>query len=382
MRLTLPQPDPFALQHSQKLLQRIIATIEAQGPISFAEYMRMALYEPGLGYYSAGAYKFGAEGDFVTAPEISPLFSRCVARQCLQVLNDIADGVIFELGAGSGRMALDILLEIERQGAVIPDYFILEVSADLKERQQQLFRTEGRRFFDKIHWLTEWPRAQISGVVIANEVIDAMPVHKFRWQGEWLEYYVTVVAGKLAWHLDQFSSAELAEALHQLQIDFSDGYDSEINLLLPSWIAGIADCLKQGLVLLIDYGFPRHEYYHPDRSQGTLMCHYRHRAHPDPLFLPGIQDMTAHVDFTAVAIAADAVGLDVRGFTHQAAFLINCGLATMLDTASDHYLQMSQQVKQLTLPNEMGELFKACALTKCYDPPLLGFQMMNQLERL
>jgi SAM-dependent MidA family methyltransferase len=384
MTLTLPQPDPIALEHSQKLQQKIITCIQKKGPLSFAEYMQMALYEPYLGYYNAGAYKFGTQGDFVTAPEISSLFSKCLAKQCAQVLKDLNNGVILEFGAGSGRMALEVLRELQRQQSLPDQYLILEVSADLQERQKQLFLKEAPHFLEKIQWLQQWPTEAIRGVVLANEVMDALPVHKFKWQQNKLyELYVDIHQNQFIWHLNSPSSPQLQAAISHLDVPFPDEYESEINLMLPAWIQGIAECLKQGLVLLIDYGFPRHEFYHPDRDQGTLMCHYQHRAHADPLILAGIQDITAHIDFTAVAEAATTCGLEVEGFTHQAAFLINCGLAEMLHFENEfERIQINQQVKQLTSPSEMGELFKVCALTRDYSAPLIGFKMMNQLERL
>ena len=381
---TLPTPDPLAKAQCEQVLAHIRKEIRRQGPISFARYMELALYAPGLGYYSGGARKFGESGDFITAPELSPLFSRCIAKQCGQVLKDLGGGDILELGAGSGVMALEILKELDRLQQLPRRYYILELSAELKDRQRQLFKKEGSKYLSIIEWLNGLPSDGIQGVVLGNEVIDAMPVHKFKQQNGVKEITVDYKKGQLQWRVDKPSAVELEKSILDLGIDFAQGYESEINLWLGVWVASLSDSLKQGLILFIDYGFPRHEYYHPERHSGTVMCHYRHRAHADPLILTGIQDITAHVDFTAVAEAAVRSGLDVSGFTHQAGFLINCGITEMLEPVDDETLQfnVNQQAKRLMLPGEMGELFKAIALTKNYDETLLGFVTMDQRERL
>lgn len=380
----LPAPDPIAKAHSEALRSQIIAEITANGSMPFPRYMQLALYAPALGYYSAGSQKFGAAGDFVTAPEISPLFSQCVARQCEQVLQDITDADILELGAGSGAMALAILQELERRQQLPSHYYILELSADLRDRQQRLFQTHAPHLLSKIIWLDHLPEKKIKGVVIGNEVMDAMPVHKFKKKNGIQEYYVTIKKGKFTWLLADPSVPSLKQAIEDLDIELPEDYESEINLLLRPWITSLSDILEQGLILLIDYGFPSREYYHPDRNTGTLMCHYRHHAHTDPFLYPGIQDITAHVDFTAVAKAAVMNKLTVAGYTHQAGFLLACGIDSMLPSVDDeesHY-NIAQQVKLLTLPSEMGELFKAIALTRNYDKDLMGFSIMSQLEKL
>lgn len=380
----LPAPDPIAKAHSDALRSQIIEEITANGPMPFARYMQLALYAPALGYYSAGSQKFGAAGDFVTAPEISPLFSQCVARQCEQVLRDLTDADILELGAGSGAMALAMLQELERRKQLPRHYYILELSADLRDRQQRLFQTHAPHLLPKVIWLDHLPEKKIKGVIVGNEVMDAMPVHKFKKKNGIQEYYVTLKEGKFTWLLAEPSVPSLKQAIEDLDIGLPEDYESEINLLLRPWITSLSDILEQGLILLIDYGFPTREYYHPDRNTGTLMCHYRHHAHTDPFLYPGIQDITAHVDFTAVAKAAAMNKLTVAGYTHQAGFLLACGIDSMLPSVDDvesHY-NFAQQVKLLTLPNEMGELFKAIALTRNYDKDLMGFSMMSQLEKL
>lgn len=414
----LPPPDTVAQAHSDRLVTLIRDEIKAQGGrISFARYMALALYAPGLGYYSAGAHKLGQAGDFVTAPELSPLFSRCVARQCQQVLahnlSGLSRGDILEVGAGSGVMATDVLAELEVLDCLPEHYFILEVSADLRQRQQETIALRVPHLAARVSWLDTLPAVGFQGVVLANELLDAMPVHMFEIEArrdthvtgdatEISERYVTWVPcppgsdasctadeGRFIWCHGPLSDARLMQRITRLQDEyggFAPGYVSEINLAAEDWLRSIAALLVRGMVLLIDYGFPRHEYYHAQRGGGTLMCHYRHRAHPDPLILPGLQDITAHVDFTALADAASEVGLSVAGFTTQAYFLLSSGLGEMV-AAHDpadvrQHLMMTQQVKKLTLPSEMGELFKVMALTRDVDVPLLGFGFQDQRRRL
>lgn len=359
------------------------------GAIPFAKYMQLALYAPGLGYYSAGLQKFGTKGDFVTAPEISALFSRCLARQCCQVLQTLGGGSILEFGAGSGVMAADLLLELERQQKLPQNYMILEVSGELRVRQQETLKTRIPHLFSRVQWLDRLPERPFSGVILANEVLDAMPVHRFCVDDNGIqEFYVTSNNEEFNWQLGPPSDDRLREMVDQLSIQqIPDTYDSEINLLLPGWMKSVSECLERGLVLLIDYGFPRHEYYHPDRSMGTLMCHYQHRSHMDPLILPGLQDITAHVDFTAVAEAAVDCGLQVAGFTNQAGFLLGCGLVELAqgEVVEDALTQIktSQEIQKLTSPAEMGELFKVIALTRDLGKiGLMGFSSWDQRGRL
>jgi SAM-dependent MidA family methyltransferase len=377
-QVCLPEPDDKARAQCIKILQVIHDEIRAAGGyIPFARYMDLALYAPGLGYYSAGAPKFGSGGDFITAPQISPLFSRCLAQQCAPILNALGGANILELGAGTGTMAADLLLELASNDELPGNYFILEISADLRERQRQLLQARCPQFEKTVVWIDSLPD-NFTGVILANEVIDAMPAHRFQVNGPNIrEFYVGLQQGQLSWHLGAPSSNELLSHVEQL---LSEGfcqadYESELSLLLPGWINSLSDCLKRGGILLIDYGFPRHEFYHPERNRGTLMCHYKHHAHQDPFYFPGLQDITVHVDFTHVAECAAAAGLDVAGYTSQAAFLMNCGLQELLVTSNNPRVQLeiAREVKQLTMPGEMGEIFKAMALTRDLDLPLRGF---------
>ncbi len=381
--MKLPLPLPEASKHSESLKAVIIDEIAQKGPISFQRFMQMALYQPVLGYYSAGAHKLGEAGDFITAPELSPLFSWCVARQCQQVLADMEHPIILELGAGTGIMALEILRELERLNTLPEKYYILEVSADLKQRQQQLFATEAHQFLPIISWLDQLPQQPINGVIVANEVMDAMPVHQFEIKSGIQERYVGYKNNNFYW-TDDKANEVLKNAIEALDIEFTEGYRSEINLLLKPWIKSLSDTLDKGLILLIDYGYVRSEYFHPERHMGTLMCHYRHHAHDNPFIYPGIQDITAHVDFTAVAQAGHDAQLELSGFTHQAGFLVNCGLMEFVDAKLDiteGYI-IAQQIKRLTLPGEMGERFKVIALSKQYEMPLIGFCQLDQSHRL
>lgn len=381
----LPIPDTAALAHEQKVSEHVrAAIIAAGGQISFAEFMQLVLYAPSLGYYNNGTYKLGKGGDFTTAPEISPLFSRTLARQCQQVLTAVSSGEILELGAGSGIMAADILLELEQQQCLPQRYAILDVSADLRQRQQQTLLTRCPHLLSKVTWLDALPVRPINGVILANEVVDAMPVHKFHYTPEGLEeFYVRQEADQFYWHTDAVNSTRLTAHINALD-NLACPYISEINLDLDAWIASIAATLQQGIILIVDYGFPQAEYYHPQRSQGTLMCHYQQRAHTNPLILLGLQDITAHVDFSALAHCASKHDLTVAGYTSQAAFLLACGIHEMMSDIADtqQYWQDSNAIKKLTLPSEMGELFKVMALTKDLSIPLRGFSWQDRRMQL
>ncbi len=382
----LPPPDAEQLAHSGRLQAHIREIMAAEGGrISFARFMELALYAPGLGYYSAGSRKFGEGGDFVTAPEVSSLFSRALAQQCSEVLERI-DGDILEFGAGRGVMAADILAELECLDCLPGHYFILEISADLRERQRETIKEKVPRLAERVVWLDALPQS-FDGVVLGNEVLDAMPVHRFRLHGGEPHELFVMWDGERFTLDEEPADAALYPRIKALQQEFhlGEGYESEINLMAEEWVAGLGQWLKRGVAFLIDYGFPRAEYYHPQRSGGTLMCHYRHRAHDDALTLIGLQDITAHVDFTAVAEAALAAGLSVRGFANQGNFLIGCGLTELLAAeAGDVKAQLGRaaEVKTLTLPAEMGELFKVIALTRGWEGGLRGFALRDERSRL
>jgi SAM-dependent MidA family methyltransferase len=373
------------------LTKTIHAEIEsAGGSISFARYMELALYAPGLGYYGGGLEKFGAGGDFVTAPEISPLFGRCIARLARQVFAALG-GSILEFGAGSGRLAADILLELERLGCLPERYLILEISADLRRRQLEYLERQAPHLLTRVVWLSRLPPPGFAGLIIANEVVDAMPVHRFRIGEDGLhELRVALADERFAWTACPIQDQALADAVDHLRSSLPHSlrapYTSEVNLLSPAWITSVADVLGRGVILCIDYGYPRHEYYHPERNEGTLMCHYRQHAHSDPLILVGQQDITAFVDFTTLAEAAHANGLDVAGYTTQAHFLFSCGLDQLLialqDSEPAEYFGYAQQAKTLTLPGQMGERFKAIALAKKWEESPLGFGLLDQRHKL
>jgi len=385
-----PKPEPTAIEHSMRLTEQIRAEMAVnQGMISFFRFMELALYSPGLGYYSAGSPKLGADGDFVTAPEGSALFSRCLARQCQQILTH-SGGDILELGAGSGIMAADLLLELDALGELPNCYFILELSAELRARQHQTLAQRVPHLLEQVKWLDHLPDSGFCGVILGNEVLDAMPVQRFRITAEGPRPLgVGWENDHFNWHLGD-EQREITEAVNAIQQQLEEtlplGYESEFNPQLAPWLASLADVLSRGVLLLIDYGYPRRVYYHPQRTTGTLLCHYRHRAHDDPLMLPGLQDITASVDFTAVALSAIAAGFKVAGYTSQHYFLFGCGLAELLaavdPTDQGHYLELARQAKWLTLPGEMGERFKAIALTRAWNHPLCGFSVFDERHRL
>ncbi len=371
----LPQPDEDAHAHSIRLQARIVAEARERGWLSFARYMELALYEPGLGYYSGGAKKFGAAGDFVTAPEMSPLFAQTLARQLVQIMAQSAPAVM-EIGAGSGALAVELLLELARLDSAPESYGILELSAELEQRQRRLLQGRAPQLLHRVHWHKQLPES-FTGVVVANELLDAMPVQLVHWQTDGSIRERGVVAGDgdtLEWSDGPAPKALLSAAE---TISVPTPYLSEVGLAAGAWIVEWAHILEKGALLLIDYGFPRHEYYHPQRDSGTLMCHYRHRAHTDPFYLPGLGDISAHVDFTAVAEAAASGGLDILGYTSQASFLMNCGIGELLaaqdPTDTARYLPVASAANKLLSPAEMGELFKVMLIGRGLDEPMLGF---------
>ena len=380
-----PDAD-LADQISAELTALIRAEIAAAGgQLPFDRFMELALYAPGLGYYAAGAVKFGAAGDFVTAPEISPLFAGCLARQCAEVFDRLAGGDILELGGGTGVLAADLLAALERSHSLPRQYLILEPSPDLQWRQRACIAERVPHLSERCRWLSEPPRG-FQGVILANEVLDAMPVHRFALspQGAIEEIVVTDAGDRLAEERAPVRSIGLRDAVAALQEQGyaqTPGYRSEINLRLAPWLRELDRALAAGLVLLIDYGYPRSAYYQPDRSMGTLMCHARHRAHDDPYRDIGLQDITAHVDFSAVAEAGIAAGFELAGFTTQANFLIGCGIDRLL---SEHTadLALVSGAKQLLLPSAMGERFKVIGLSRGVTGPWCGLVERDLRDRL
>lgn len=387
----LPSPTADALEQSTRLVALLRDEIaQAQGWIPFARYMELALYAPGLGYYSGGARKFGPGGDFITAPELTPLFGQALARQVEQVMRLSAPQVI-EVGAGTGLLAADLLLELERRASLPERYGILELSAELRERQFDTIARNAPHLASRVDWLEALPE-RVDGVVIANEVLDVMPVHLVVSRGgRYFERGVALGASTegadFRW-ADRPAEGMLLEAAKKLDLPApQDGeYVTEINLAGQAWIGSWADRLRTGAMLLIDYGYPRAEFYLPSRSSGTLLCYYRHHAHADPFLWPGLNDITEFVDFTAMAEAAHGAGLDVLGYTSQAHFLFNCGVLECLarrgpeETAD--YIKAARAVQRLTTPQEMGELFKVLAVGRGIDSPLLGFARGDRLHTL
>jgi SAM-dependent MidA family methyltransferase len=381
----LPEPTPEEHALSRRLTDLIRAEIDrAGGAIPFARFMELALYAPELGYYSAGKHKFGAAGDFVTAPELGPVFAQCLARQCAQILSILHHGDMLEAGAGSGTLAVQLLLELERLGQLPPHYFILEISSALRARQQALFAEQAAHLLERVHWLDSLPSAGFRGIVLGNELLDAMPVERFRVGADGIEQL------QVGWEKNRFVWRETRanDALRDrvTALGLPEGYVSEVGFAAEGWVRSVADILEQGVLLLVDYGFPGNEFYHPQRTAGTLMCHYRHRAHDDPLMLVGLQDITAHVDFTAVARAGTESGLSLLGYNSQALFLLGCGLDDLAARTNQSdaraYLQFTNEVKKLTLPHEMGELFKVIAFGRSVDTPLAGFRLQDRRGRL
>lgn len=380
MDTRLPPPSPAEAAHSAQLADAIRREIAATGPISFARYMERCLYAPGLGYYSAGRLKFGRDGDFVTAPELGAVFARCVARAMAPALRECGeDAVWFELGGGSGAFARDCLIELHALGAMPRHYWLLEPSADLRERQQTLLRTAlPPDLFARCDWLDRPPQHAWSGVLFANEVLDALPVTRFTVRdGEVLEEHVTTSANGAFVRDERPADPLVAGAVRHLQRrlgrEFDAGYRSEVLPQLPWWLEAIAGEQTRGAALFVDYGYVRHEFYLPERRDGTLLCHYRHRAHADPFILPGLQDITASVDFTALAEAGAGAGFELASYAFQSEFLIASGLDAVFAADHDATLDeaaryaLAQQVKRLTLPGEMGERFKAMLFARGLD---------------
>lgn len=382
--------NPEGIEGDPNLTAKVRARIEASGgAISFADYMDMALFEPGLGYYEAGIARFGADGDFVTAPEASPAFAGCVARQAAQVLSAIEGGDLYEVGAGSGVLAADLLEGLAAQGTLPKRYIIVERSAALRERQRALLVTRAGDLAERVEWRGEVP-GEMRGVVVGNEVLDAMPAHRFRLRdGRPRECLVAANGDGFRWVEADCTGSSLARhaesVLATLGNPLPDGYVSELAPARQQFVARLGERLATGVALFFDYGYPREEYFHPQRSDGTLRCFHRHRAHHDPLILVGHQDISVHVDFTAIAEAAVDAGMTVAGFTTQAEFLLATGLLDAcrgVDPGSRDYVQLTAQIKRLTLPSQMGEAVKVMALAKGFEGALAGFTGRDLRGRL
>ena len=383
--LIVPEPPPELKQLSESLRKKIHLEIEVEGFMAFSRYMEMVLYEPGLGYYSAGLHKLGRSGDFITAPELGSIFAACLARQVEEIASRLGPYDILELGAGTGKLAADLLEELP--AASQPRrYFILERSADLQAVQQQLIAERLPHWQDRVKWLMQPPSEPWEGILLANEVVDALAVERFRLSAKGIEQAgVGWGNGALEWRFRP-APAELEGAVFHLGLKTEDQYTSELNMYLADWLQAVVASLRRGAALFIDYGYTRSEYYRPERRDGTLICHYRHHAHDDVFFWPGLQDITAFVDFTALAEAADACGLEVAGYTSQAMFLLGCGLDSIVSQrmaeSKDSGVRITSETRQLTLPNHMGERFQVMALTRGLDSSMRGFALRDLRHRL
>jgi SAM-dependent MidA family methyltransferase len=390
---TSPFPTPSAdeIAHSAELVALIQGEIRQQGSIPFWRFMELALYAPGLGYYSAGKTKFGVAGDFVTAPELGALFARCVARATAPVLRAGADAEFIEVGGGSGAFAVAALAEWERLGSLPRRYRILDRSAELRERQRAILAARLPHLLERVDWPDTPPEAPWRGVLFANEVIDALPVHRFVMRdGEPRELHVALDAQDRLIEVEREADAMLTAAVAALKPDLleplPDGYRSELLPQLPWWIDAVSGQLEAGLAVFVDYGYPRREYYLPQRDDGTLICHYHHRAHGEALRWPGLQDITSFVDFTALALAGTHARLPLAGFNAQASFLIAAGILDMVEEATglseiERY-RLAQEVKRLTLPGEMGERFKIMCFARGISQVPEPFTAYDQSRRL
>jgi SAM-dependent MidA family methyltransferase len=372
MKISLPEASPEALAHSQTFVKALQQHIrENSGAIAFSRFMELALYAPGMGYYSAGARKFGVDGDFVTAPELGSVFAKCIAQASAKILQQLeGETIFFELGGGSGTFAEHALKHFSTLNVLPTRYCILEPSADLRERQQQRLKENlSAELFLRCEWLDGPFEKKWQGVLFANEVLDALPTPRFVVrEGEVYEEMVVLDANENFIRVDQPADALLRAAVRHIERDtetlFAENYRSEVLLQLPYWIQAVGGLIEKGAMLFVDYGYPRREYYLPERSDGTLVCHYRHHAHNDPFYLPGLQDITAFVDFTAVAEAGVNAGFDLSGYCAQSGFLIGNGLAEITQALEKNADEVSlyrlhQEIKKLTLPGEMGERFQA-----------------------
>lgn len=387
----LPPVSQSALINSREVTALLLQAIaKSGGRISFDQFMDIAMFAPGRGYYDSVNHIFGDGGDFTTAPELSPFFGQCIARQIRQVMASMGQTNILEFGAGSGVLAENILLELEKYDCLPQTYYIYDISPSLRKRQFSRLQKNLPHLIHRLEWLNNIPQ-EFDGVIVANEVLDAMPVQKvvFHSRSPHQETFVTAKDSELILMDGPLGSARLSNEMDrivQVWPDIEDGYRSEINLGMKQWIVRVSQMLGQGLILLIDYGFTRREYYQPINHMGNLMCYIQHQDHDDPLLYPGIQDVTCHVDFSLVAESFQAQGLNVAGYTNQGFFLAGCGLEELYQAAAtddeQKLLEMNQGLEQLILPHAMGETFKVIGLTKGIDDELIGFSVANERDSL
>ena len=370
-RQDLPTPDDASLIHSSIVLEELAKKINTnEGWINFADFMQFILYEPGLGYYSSGTRKLGTGGDFTTAPEISNFFGACLADCMIKILHSCPEQMILEIGAGSGRLAFDILTRLDKQGFVPNQYYILELSADLKDRQQRLLAKLPNNLLEKVTWLDSLPENFITGIILGNEVLDAMPCRRFRIQDEEIYEIGISCTNQRLIEQDKLADEIIKDSVHKIQKElnrkFANGFISEIRPDYKHWFTTLSSSLVYGAIIFIDYGCSRGEYYSADRSTGTLVCHYQNTAHYDPLFLPGVQDLSAWVDFSLVADVGLKHGFKVESYTSHRDFLLSAGILKLVDQISDQNkrFKINQAVKQLLLPSQMGDTFKFMLLSK------------------
>lgn len=388
---SFPPVSSVALANNREVINLLKQAIAKHGGrIRFDQFMEIAMFAPGFGYYDSVNRIFGDDGDFITAPEISSFFGKCLARQVHQLMGVMGHTNILEFGAGSGILAQTILTELEKLGQLPDTYYIYDISPTLRGRQFGKLKRNIPHLLDRVEWLSDIPQ-DFNGIIIANEVLDAMPVHRvvFQQNGNHKETYITLKDGKLVQEDGPVSSIEIKnemDSIMHLRPDIKDGYRSEINLVVKDWVARVSKMLGQGVVFLIDYGCTRTEYYEPVNSEGKLICYFQHHPHGDPLLYPGIQDVTSHVDFSLVADAFQKQGLNVAGYTNQSFFLAGCGLESLyqeLDSSDEKKLdEESRSLERLIMPNAMGEIFKAIAIAKDIDVDLIGFSVSNQKDSL
>ena len=380
----LPVPDAAAQALSDQLATVIASHIQkAESGLSFAQFMQMALYEPGLGYYANALQKFGNQGDFITAPGSGRLFGQCLARQCDQILS-ATGGDILEFGAGDGSLASQIVSSLG--DGFSGCYYIIELSASLKLRQVDYITQHCPEYVDQVIWIDRLPDS-FTGVVLANEVLDAMPVTRIEYTDSgWQELTVGYQEETFVWiNKAVTNSLQNFIATHVPANDYALGYQTELHTHASAWINSMGGWFEKGVALLVDYGYTRAEYYRTDRIKGSLRCYYRQLAHEDPFVLLGLQDITAHVNFTAIAQSAVAAGMDALGYTQQAPFLMSLGIMDETEDKNETTIQMlqrAQEIKRLTMPDQMGELFKVLAIARDFDDELTGFGLQDHLARL